>query len=370
MSRLLTTVGFTLTILVAASCTTPRGAALTREIVREETAPDQDFAVMRVGRDNIAQIQAFPRTGPSVGANWPGPHRGADTGVIETGDTLDLMVWDSQENSLLTQNASRSSTMKGLVVTESGDVFVPYIDSVFVRGLTPTQARAKIQKALEPISPTAQVQLNVTQGRLNTVDVVSGVAKPGSFPLADRNTSVLSVIAQAGGIPANLRNPEVRLIRAGKTYRIPARELLSDASRNIPVRGNDKIVVAADERYFTAIGATGSEEIVYFSKARLTALEALAEIGGLADTRADPKGLIVLREYPASAVKPGGPERAQMIFAFDLTSADGLFAARKFQINPEDTVVATEASLTMTRNVLSVIGSVLGTARTATLISE
>ncbi|SOC06438.1 polysaccharide biosynthesis/export family protein [Rhodobacter maris] len=370
MSRLIVSVCLIATMLAGASCTAPRGAALSREIMKDEASADQNFAVMRVGRDNIAQIRSFPTIGAQQTQRWPQAHRGADTGVIDTGDTVDLMIWDSQANSLLTQTSTNNSNMAGLVVTETGEIFVPYAGNVSVRGLTPTQARASIQKALEPISPTAQIQLNVKQGRLNTVDVVSGVARPGSFALLDRNTSVLSVIAQAGGIPSGLRNPDVRLIRDGKTYQIAARDLLSDANRNIPVRGNDKIVVLPDERYFTAIGATGTQEIVYFSKDRLTAIEALAEIGGLSATRADPKGLIVLREYPASAVKPGGPERAQMVFAFDMTSADGLFAARKFQIYPEDTVVATEASLTVTRNILSTIGSVLGVVRTTETIVD
>ncbi|MFD2173094.1 polysaccharide biosynthesis/export family protein [Rhodobacter lacus] len=338
--------------------------------MKEETAEDQNFAVMRVGRDNIAQIRSYPKVGTQQLRNWPGPHRGADTGVIATGDTVDLMIWDSQANSLLTQTSNHNSNMGGLVVTETGEIFVPYVGNVFVRGLTPTQARTNIQKALEPISPTAQLQLNVKQGRLNTVDVVSGVTRPGSFPLQDRNTSVLSMIAQAGGIPASLRNPDVRLIRGSTTYQIPAHDLLSDASKNIPVRGNDKIIVLPDERYFTAIGATGNQEIVYFSKDHLTAIEALAEIGGLAPTRADPKGLIVLREYPAEAVKPEGPERSQMVFAFDMTSADGLFAARKFEVYPGDTVVATEASLTVTRNILSTVGTLLGVVRTTSSISD
>ncbi|HBQ35876.1 MAG TPA: polysaccharide biosynthesis protein, partial [Rhodobacteraceae bacterium] len=46
----------------------------------------------------------------------------------------------------------------------------------------------------------------------------------------------------------------------------------------------------------------------------------------------------------------------------DLTSADGLFAARKFKINPNDTILATESPVNVTRKVLSLVGAVFGTA--------
>jgi polysaccharide export outer membrane protein len=52
----------------------------------------------------------------------------------------------------------------------------------------------------------------------------------------------------------------------------------------------------------------------------------------------------------------------QVIFTFDLTSADGLFAARKFKINPNDTILATESPVNVTRKVLSLVGAVFGTA--------
>jgi polysaccharide export outer membrane protein len=52
----------------------------------------------------------------------------------------------------------------------------------------------------------------------------------------------------------------------------------------------------------------------------------------------------------------------QVIFTFDLTSADGLFAARNFQINPDDTILATESPVTATRTVLGLVGAVFGMA--------
>lgn len=59
-------------------------------------------------------------------------------------------------------------------------------------------------------------------------------------------------------------------------------------------------------------------------------------MGGLVESRADPRGVLVLREYPVTVLSGSGrgPQLPQVVFSFDLTSADGLFATRKFEIEP------------------------------------
>ena len=88
----------------------------------------------------------------------------------------------------------------------------------------------------------------------------------------------------------------------------------------------------------------------------------MAIIGGVNDTRADPQGILILREYPTSAVSTGssGPGKEQVVFTLDLTTSDGLFSARNFHIHSGDLVLATESPLTSTRTVLGVVGSIFG----------
>jgi polysaccharide export outer membrane protein len=84
-------------------------------------------------------------------------------------------------------------------------------------------------------------------------------------------------------------------------------------------------------------------------------------MGGLSAARADPKGILVLRDYPLSAlnVRPG-PALPQVVFTLDLTDADGLFAARVFPINPGDTILATESPVTRVQTIMALVGSVVG----------
>lgn len=347
-------------------CSLPRGAALMQEVVRETKADSPSFQVIEVTRAELTTLAHWPRAPRQTKTYWPKASKGPASSTIRAGDTVDLIIWDSNDNSLITSPGQKSTEMRGLTVSPSGAIFVPYLDDVVISGMTANDARRNIQTRLTEISPSAQVQLILKQGLQNSVDMVSGVVTPGTYPLPSRNYSILSLLSQGGGIDKSLRNPLVRLLRGSKTYSIRAETLLSDQSRNILLQGGDTIIVREDDRYFTALGATGSEKIVYFDKEAITAMEALSMLGGLSDARANLKAVLVLREYPAQQVGTGrtSPDLPYVVFAFDLTNADGLFAARSFDIQPGDTVLATESAVNAARALFGLIGSAFGLANT------
>ncbi|MEO0667776.1 MAG: polysaccharide biosynthesis/export family protein [Pseudomonadota bacterium] len=345
-----------------AACTLPRGAAIQSEITRNQNAEDAAFSVVSIGRDNIDALREWPVTGWAGHYHWFSDARGPKSNLIRTGDRIDLVIWDNQQNSLLTAAEQKNVTITGLAVSPNGTIFVPYLNEVQVRGQTPEAARERIARDLELVVPDAQVQLSLSAGPDNSVDAVRGFASPGSYPLPNRNYTLLSLISVAGGISEALQNPLVRLIRDGKTYEIRADTLFDRASTNVVLRGGDKIIVEEDERYFVALGATGTETIVPFSRERVTAIEALALLGGISDSRANPQGVLILREYSVKQVRAdgSGPDKEQVVFTIDLTSADGLFAANKFQVNPRDLVVATESPINSVQTIFGLIGSAVG----------
>ncbi|WP_108885871.1 polysaccharide biosynthesis/export family protein [Pseudoprimorskyibacter insulae] len=354
--------GFLAVVLLVSACSLPRGAALQSEILKEADKDLPTFQVVAVTRATVPHLNDWPLTGWAGQRGWLNRKAGASTPIIQSGDMVDLVIWDSQENSLLTQSNQKVIDMKGLIVSDQGTIFVPYVDEVHIRGLTASTARQTIQEKLQPVVPSAQVQLSAQPGIINSVDLVSGVNKPGTYPLPNRNYSILSLISQGGGISNSLRNPQVRLIRGDKTYEIAASDLLASATKNTTLRGGDKVVVEEDERSFTALGASGIENLIYFPKTHLTALESLSLMGGLSDFRADPKGVLILREYSSKQLRGDlkGPNMTQVVFTLDLTTADGLFAARKFHINPGDTVLATESPVTKAQTIFRLIGSAIG----------
>ncbi|MBN9886102.1 polysaccharide export protein [Pelagibaca abyssi] len=359
-------------LLLIASCSLPRGAALQSEVLNESSAENPTFQVVAVTRANMPAIASWPQTGLGNEYGWPSTSTGANSNVINTGDKVDIVIWDGQENSLLTNASEKSTVLPKVEVGPDGSIFLPYVNEVYIRGLTPFAARSRVQEKLIQIAPSAQVQLSLTQGRVNSVELVGGVAQPGAYQMPSRNYKVLGLIADGGGISPTMRNPRVRLIRGSATYEISASKLLESGARNTLLRPGDTIVVEQGDQSFTALGASGREDLIYFPKDDLTAMEAISLMGGLSDNRANPKGVLVLREYNVKHLRSDGsaPRMQQVVFSFDLTSADGLFAAKKFQINPGDSVLATESPLSSTQTVFNLVGSVFGLTRQITTVAN
>lgn len=356
---------FALVLLVSACGQLPRGAALQSEILKPSDVVDSDFAVYMVNRDILARVASWPRTGPGGPGRWIRHVRRVNSTLITAGDKINLSIWDSEENSLLTSPEEKEVQMLNLTVSNDGMIFVPYIGDVSVARKTADDARRHIQSQMETIVPAAQVQLAVTAGRGNSVDLVGGVAKPGNFPLDGGHFTVLNLVSMGGGIPATLRNPQVRLMRGNRVYSTSIARLYSDPGLDTVLEGGDKVIIEEDKRFFMALGAAGTESLIYFEKDRVTALEAMSMIGGITDDRADPQGILILREYPQGAVHGDeikGPVKTRAVFVIDLTTADGLFSAGRFEVFAGDTVLATESPVTAVESVFKVIGRMFGIA--------
>ena len=353
-------------LVFLAGCNLPRGAPLKSEIIGNdaEAAEQLDIAVEEVTRASVKKINTWPSSGWHGHYHWFAADRGPDYNLISPGDVLNLVIWDSSDNSLLTAAGQQATPMTDLKVSPSGTVFLPYASHVKVAGLTESQARELLQAKVSEVAPSAQVQLILNQGENNTVYLVSGVPRSGPVKLPNRNYSILALLSEGGGIAPNFENPVVKLIRGGSTYSIPADELFSDARKNVVLRGGDQIVVEEDERTFTAIGSVQSEQVITFPKNSLNAMEALALMGGLTDERANPQGILILREFDTKQVRSdgSGPSNEYVVFTIDLASADGLFGAGKFQVRPGDIMVATESAVKPAQAVIALLGSAFAIA--------
>ncbi|WP_345229484.1 polysaccharide biosynthesis/export family protein [[Roseibacterium] beibuensis] len=346
---------------LAACSALPGGAPVQREIVSASgEAETSDFAVYAVNRAFLPIVADWPETGDRA-HGWISASGGARTQVIAPGDRLSVTVWDSIDDSLIT-NGEPSALLDSIIVAPDGTIFVPYLGNTRVAGMTLQLAREHLQDEIGMIVPQAQVQLTVEGGRGNSVDLVGGVGAPGRFPMPDRNYTILNLIADGGGVAGGLTNPQVRLIRNGNIYGTSVDRLFAEPNLDTLLHAGDRVIVEEDRRYFLSLGAAGDQSQHVFPRDEVTALDAMSIIGGVQSSRADPGGILVLREYPQSAVRPdnAGPDQQRVVFTIDLTTADGLFSARNFQINPGDLVLVTESPVTRTQTIFSLIGSAFG----------
>lgn len=351
--------------VVVGGCALPRGAAIQSEILKNSDDENPQFAVYPVTKTFLPRYSKWPRTGGVSRYSWVSKQRGPIGRVILPSDKVSLSIWDSDENSLLTAREQKVAQLQTMSVSTNGSVFVPYVGSIRIGGMTESGAREKIQEALLAVSPSAQVQLSSVAGTRHSVSVVSGVNSPGTFPIEERDMTILTALSMGGGAKDNFENPQIRLLRGNSTYAISLDKLLKTPSLDTTLRSGDKIVVAEDESYFLALGASGKEELITFPKEHVSALDAVSLMGGLTDNRANPEGILVLRQYGSKAVRTdgvSGPTNDRVVFTMDLTTADGLFSAGKFRINAKDVVYATESPVNNARTILGLIGSGFGLA--------
>lgn len=353
--------------MLLSGCTVPRGAPTRSEVIRGSNAEDAGFVLEVVTRD---RLPLYPGWGEAVAhkrTSWPQGGATPTDQRIAPGDTLALRVWDAEETSLLSGGGAPFADVGNVVVTSAGTVNLPYISSVQVGGLTPEGARSRLQDRLATISPSAQVQLEMTAGRRNSVEMVGGVNTPGTYPLGERNLPLSSMIAAAGGAQSSLPNPQVQITRGSNVYRRSLDFVLSNPANDPPLQGGDRILITSDRRSFKALGAAGREEVVPFDAEKVSALRAISMMGGMNDARADPRGILVLRSYPDTGrMQAYGSTVNRVVFSFDLTSADGMFNADEFALQDGDIVMATQAVATTTQRVLGLMGSFFSFGRAAT----
>ncbi|WP_121068173.1 polysaccharide biosynthesis/export family protein [Chachezhania antarctica] len=340
----------------------PSGGPVREEVVTQADTANAEFAVYPVTRAFLPTVAHWPPTGNTERLSWLQASRGPLSQAIQPGDMLAVRIWDSGDNSLLTAPGQREVTLQETRVGPNGTIFLPYVGDINVMGLSPDLARARIQEELEAIVPSAQVQLEMAGGRSNSVDLVSGVSRPGPYPMPDRNYSVLALIAAGGGVSPVIENPQIRLMRGGQIYGTSVERLLDNPNLDTRLYAGDRVFVENDTRYFLSFGATGTEAVHRFTKDGVSAMDAVAIMGGVNDNKADPQGLLILREYAPSALDPGsrGPRHQRVVFTVDLTSTDGLFSARNFEIHSQDLVIATESPINDALTISNLVGNFFG----------
>lgn len=350
-----------LCLLALAGCSLPRTAPLQDEVLRGSAEVGADFAVYPVTRGLLAEIDRWPGRPDPRPLTWPSRGGTSFGTAIAPGDTLQLVIWDTEENSLFTAPGETQNTLAPMTVTSGGTVFLPYVGSVHVAGRDAGSVRTTIEGLLRETVPSAQVQLEVVSGGNNAIDLVSGVNRPGRFPLSDRNVTVLSAIALGGGVAPGVVNPQVRLQRGSRSYGSSLAAIIANPRRNTVVHGGDLILVESDPRSFHALGAVDQAQLVPFDRDVITAREATSMVGGLSGERANPKGVLIFREYSrAGDVAHPGPSHERVIFTFDLTTPDGVFSADRFRIADGDLVMVTESPVTAAQTVLRLFANAVG----------
>lgn len=360
-----------LVLSAVAACGLPRSGPNKREIFSSSVQRQGDAFVVSV-TDRVTRATAVS---PALGfpqALLNAGQIGSDT--IRPGDTLGLTIWENVEDGLLVGTGQNAAVLEEVQVDGAGFIFIPYAGRIRAAGNSPEALRGVITRQLDTQTPDPQVQVRRLAGDGSTVTLVGGVAQQGVYPIERPTRTLTAMLARAGGIVSETEITTVTLNRGGQTGKIWLSDLYNNPELDIALRSGDRIVLAEDTRAFTALGATGTQNRVPFTAQNLSAIEAIAQVGGLNTNLADPTGVFVFRNEPEEIAQQilgrtdiTGTQR--FVYVLDLTRPMGMFNARDFVIRDQDTVYVTEAPFAVWDKTLTSITGSLSTANAASSLA-
>ncbi|NIZ14955.1 polysaccharide export protein [Phaeobacter sp. HF9A] len=351
-------------VALAASCGLPKVGPNKRQIFAGSVQKQGDAFVVAVN-DRVARATAVV---PALGFSDQFSKAAVLTSdIIRPGDVLGLTIWENVDDGLLASAGANATPLEEVQVDGAGYIFVPYAGRVRASGNTPDQLREAITKKLEDQTPDPQVQVRRIAGDGSTVSLTGAVGGQGVYPIERPTRTLSAMLARAGGVVIEPEIAQVSVIRGNETGKIWFEDLYDHPELDIALRNGDKILVEADTRAFTALGATAAQARVPFESQNLSALEAIAQVGGLIATASDPTGVFVFRNEAAEVSNQVlgrddlvGAQR--MIYVLNLTQPNGLFIARDFVIRDGDTIYVTEAPYAQWTKTLSLLVSPVSTA--------
>ena len=355
---------------LVAACGLPRPGPTQNEIFAGSVLREGDSFVLVVDDRVNAIAGVTPALAFSAGFQNAGL-LGSDT--IQPGDTLALTIWENVDDGLLVPTGQNATVLDEVQVDGQGFIFVPYAGRVRAAGNTPEGIRRIIAERLEDQTPDPQVQVARVAGDGSTVSVVGGVGAQGVYPIERPTRTLSAMIARAGGIIVEPEIAQVTVIRGSHEGTIWFEDLYDAPDADIALRSGDRIFVEEDSRSFTALGATGTQSLVPFEDQTISAIEAIAQVGGLSTATADPTGVFVFRNEPEAIARQltGIPDLVgtqRVVYVLDLTRPNGMFFARDFAIRDEDTVYVTEAPFVQFDKLISALTGTLGAADALTSV--
>lgn len=366
--RLSKGVAFVAALAVVASCGLPRSGPSKGEIFAGSVMEDGDAFVLLVD-DRVNLVAGVtPALGFSAGFR-DASALASDT--IRAGDVLGLTIWENVRDPLLVPEGQNATVLEEVQVDGSGFIFVPYAGRIRAAGNSPEAIRRIITEKLEEQTPDPQVQVRRLAGDGSTVTVVGAVGAQGVYAIERPTRTLAAMLARSGGVTIEPEIAQVTVVRGSHSGTIWFEDLYDHPGHDIALRAGDRIFVEQDTRSFTALGATGSQALVDFESQTISAIEAIAQVGGLSSTLADPTGVFVFRNEPEAIANQLvgrtdliGTQR--MIYVLDLTEPNGMFMARDFAIRDGDTVYVTEAPFSQFSKTISAVFGSLSTVSAGT----
>ena len=333
--------------------------------------------------DGLRSSQAVDRLGPGDVVT---------VSIYEAGDGLfNSRRSSATAGSETTSAGSSAETLPRLQVDRNGTITVPYAGQIKVAGRTPTEVQHMIEERLAEKTAQPQVVVSLVNNGSNIVYVSGDVRAPGRYPLTLARERLLDVVALAGGPTHSPQDTQVKVNRQGRDATTSLTRIQTIPEENIPVEPQDRIQVDYLPRSYLSYGATGRVAQIQFDAATVSLAEAVARVGGLDDSRANPEAVFLFRfERPANAqtlglipatamatstvsapVIPGTVAQGiPVIYQVNMRSPQTFFAMQQFPMQDKDLIYIANAPTVQIYKFLQLIYTFTTPAITARAVTQ
>jgi polysaccharide export outer membrane protein len=259
---------------------------------------------------------------------------------VAPGDVLRVRIFERYSGNIFPTITSGGGDLGLQRVDENGNINVPFVGSVQVSGLNLNQIEQRIVQQLGNKVQEPEVIVDFDSPRAQTVVVSGEVKRPGRISIFEGVRTVADAVNMAGGPLVASNQMEVVVRRHGQVI-LTAQ--LSDlySGGDVAVQRGDEIVVRPNPRVYTVLGAVMKSGNVEMTKANLSLLEALGNVGGLRDERANKTGVYVFRMGDLQ----NNPTARARVFRLDLFQPVSIFVAQEFPLQARDVIYVTNAPL-------------------------
>ncbi len=298
-------------------------------------------------------------------------------GRIGKGDAVEISVWEAPPATLFgagvvdarspAPSTSRVTVLPEQVVSEDGNISVPFAGTIRVSGLSLAQVEAEIVQRLKGKANSPQVLARMLRNGTSGVTVMGDFATSTRMPLTPRGERLLDAVAAAGGVKQPVSKVTIQVTRGLQVQTLPLETIIRDPRQNVPLQPGDVVTAVFQPYSFTAFGATGKNEEISFEGQGISLAQALARSGGLQDSRSDAQGVFVFRyELPAdlpqaagqSAVAPNAEGRVPVIYRVDLKDPNSFFLVQSFPVNHRDVLYVSNAPAAELQKFLNLVFSI------------
>ena len=285
-------------------------------------------------------------------------------GAVNVGDVLEISIWEAPPAVLFGttfssegQGSGHVTQLPSQIVNKNGTVTVPFVGNISVAGKAPEAIQAQIVASLRRKANQPQAVVKIANNNSSDVTVI----RQGStvrMPLTANDERVLDI-----------EDVTVQLTRGNQVKTLAFETLIADPKQNIVLRAGDVVSLLNTPYKFTGLGAVGNNQQLRFSSSGITLAEAIGKMGGLIDTRSDPRGVFVFRYMPFAQLDSkaqqewaakgyGNGMEVPTVYRANLLQPETMFLLQRFPIQDKDIVYVSNAPLSEFQKFLRMIFSI------------